>query len=116
MKKKQISKIIIEDIEKVVALSNKIRLKIVLAIFNTEVLGIGNSLKKNEINKLIKIERHALKYHLDILKDTGMIKKRKYKDGFYFQTTPRCIETLKMLGINNQGVKHLSKELKLNIK
>ena len=114
-----ISKAIADNIKKATALGNKTRLRIVLAIYNTEVLKIGNSLTLSQLEKMLQIGKQDLSYHLLVLRETEIITKKEFdNDGIkktYYQTTDGCIRILDLLGITKERIQALTKELSIEI-
>jgi len=112
-----LSKAIADTIKKATALNDRTRLKIVLAIFNTEVLKIGHSLTLSQLERMLEIGKQDLAYHLLVLKEVGIIDKKEVKeDGkckTYYQTTNECVDILNRVGITESKIKQLSKELEI---
>lgn len=108
------SKILADRIKKTTALSNEIRLRIVLSIFNTEVLNIYHSLTLSQLEKMLKVDKHDLAYHLNVLMDVKLIDKKDYEeDGkkkTYYCTTKEGVRILELLGISKDKVKELSQK------
>lgn len=108
-----------DNLKKADALNNKKRLKIVLAIFNTEVLKIGHSLTLSQLEKMLNIEKHDLAYHVLVLQDAGVISKKVFnEDGkkrTYYSTTKEGIKLLNILGVDENKVIELSSEMGLPI-
>ncbi len=112
-----ISQSIVDRIQKTAALSNETRLRIVLAIFNTEVLKIGHSLTLSQLEKALKIDKHDLTYHLSILQEAGIITKAEHDEGgkvkLYYRTTSEGIKLLELLGITKNKIEEIAKEADL---
>ncbi len=115
--KMNISKAIAETIKKATALNDKTRLRIVLAIFNTQILKMGNSLTLSQLEKMLQVDKHDIAYHLSVLREVGIIDKKEAeeegKQRTYYQTTKDCDDILNRLGITENKIKDLSKELSI---
>lgn len=113
-KKMNLSIVLADKIKKITALSHKTRLRIVLAIFNTEILKIGHSLTFSQLEKLLGTDKHEIAYHLSVLKEAHLITRKKYlekgKKRTYYKTTPEGIEALNLLGMTEDQIKKMSEE------
>jgi len=100
---------IFEKISQVSVIANKIRFKILLALFNSDNFRIGseklgvNSHNSNELTKIVSIPANDLDYHLKILIKSNLVEKLKDNRGYY-HITENGGKILKEFGITQKLV------------
>ena len=103
-------------INSVALLSNKVRLKILLALFNSEVFSLNkkklgtHSHTKSQLKKIVEIERDALDYHLNLLIDTHLVDRDKKYDE-YFHITEDGKQVLKEFGATKKLIQETGSKI-----
>lgn len=105
---------IFDKINQVSVLANGVRLKILLALFNSDVfkfkkLGV-NSHSFSELSNIVGVGGSDLSYHLDIMTSSNLINKFEKKKGFY-HITEEGKDILKMFGVDSELVNEEGKKI-----
>lgn len=96
-------------------MSNKVRFKILLALFNSNFtvnnkrLGL-HSHSFSELRNIIGVKAPDLEYHLKILSDVRLVEKSSKPRGYY-HITKDGKGILKMFGVNPELVRSASKNM-----
>jgi len=85
------------------AISERVRMLILLVLFDSAVTGeVGSSsCKFSELQKIVQIPKNDLAYHLRILRETGLVKRKHETRGTY-ELTEEGFGILKALGITEE--------------
>jgi DNA-binding transcriptional ArsR family regulator len=107
---------IFDKISQISVLSNPIRFRILLDLFNSNIvvnrqkMGL-HSRSLNELEEIIGISPSDLHYHLSILSDAKLVQKMEEHKGYY-HITHEGKDILRMFGINVKLIKGLIEEMK----
>lgn len=107
---------IFDKINQISVLSSEIRFKILVTLFNSDIiinnkkLGI-HSCSFGQLKEVVGVKGPDLDYHLDIMVKSKLAEKLKEHKGYY-HITPEGKNILRMFGINSKLVKKLAKRIK----
>lgn len=104
---------IFDKINQVSVLANKIRLKILLALFNSDVFKVkklGSSHSFRELSNIVGVDGSDLHYHLSIMVSSDLIEKIGKSKGIY-HITGDGKSILKMFGVDSKLVNKEGKKI-----
>jgi RIO-like serine/threonine protein kinase len=104
-----------EKVNQVSVLANRIRFKVLLALFSSNVkinnTKVGtSSYSFDELQKIVEVPKNDLGYHLDVMVTTRLVEKDKKLRGVY-HITSEGKDILKMFGLSEKEVKKVGKEV-----
>ena len=100
---------IIQKLNNLAVMTNESRFSILLFLFNSDVLKIGNSLTFKELQEGTGFDKPNLSYHLKLLKRANLIGKKPLNSRYY-SIKPEGKRLIKLLGISSSDVKRMSKK------